>query len=165
MSPQDPINIEESAGPRPGQFTAMISSTALDLPEHRALVHQACLDAGVFPIGMEQLPAQDETGVAASLKTVDKADIYIGVYAFRYGWVPAGRGVSITEMEFDHASERKAEGKLREILVFIAHDNHPFTARDVEANEVAQEKLSKFKARAAEGRVRKEFKSAEELQR
>ncbi|MFL6256652.1 MAG: DUF4062 domain-containing protein [Pyrinomonadaceae bacterium] len=143
----------------------MISSTALDLPEHRALVHQACLDAGVFPIGMEQLPARDASGIAASLEMVDQADLYIGIYAFRYGWVPDGRDVSITEMEFDRAVKRKAEGKLREILIFTAHEDHAFTKRDVEADKVAQEKLDKFKVRAAEGRVRKEFKSAEELHR
>jgi tetratricopeptide (TPR) repeat protein len=165
MTHPNPIPAEESAEPRPGQFTAMISSTALDLPEHRALVHKACLEAGVFPIGMEQLPARDATGIAASLEMVEQADIYIGVYAFRYGWVPGGQDISITEMEFDRAVARKKEGKLREILVFIAHEEHPVTKRDVEADKVAQEKLDKFKARAADGRVRKEFKSAEELQR
>jgi tetratricopeptide (TPR) repeat protein len=165
MSPPNPTPVESSAGPRPGQLTAMISSTALDLPEHRALAHKACLEAGVFPIGMEQLPARDETGIAVSLKMVDEADIYIGVYAFRYGWVPDGEDVSITEMEFDRAAARKAEGKLREILIFTAHDEHAFTTRDVVADKSAQEKLIKFKARAADGRVRKEFKSAEELHR
>jgi tetratricopeptide (TPR) repeat protein len=165
MTPPDPTHVDASAGPRPGQFTAMISSTALDLPEHRALAHKACLDAGVFPIGMEQLPARDASGIAASLEMVEQADIYIGLYAFRYGWVPDGRDISITEMEFNHAVERKAEGTLREILVFTAHKEHAFTADDIEANEVAQEKLRQFKARAADGRVRKEFKSAEELHR
>ncbi|HJQ32016.1 MAG TPA: DUF4062 domain-containing protein [Pyrinomonadaceae bacterium] len=143
----------------------MISSTAFDLPEHRAQAHQACLDAGVFPIGMEQLPARDATGVAASLEMVEQADIYIGIYAFRYGWVPEGREVSITEMEFDCALERKAAGKLREILVFTAHEEHDFNVREIETSEVAQEKLRRFKERAAGGRVRKEFKSAEELHR
>jgi tetratricopeptide (TPR) repeat protein len=143
----------------------MISSTALDLPRHRELAHKACLEAGVFPIGMEQLPARDATGIAASFEMVDQADVYIGVYAFRYGWVPDGRDVSITEMEFDRAAARKAEGKLSEILVFTAHEKHAFTADDIEASEVAQEKLGKFKTRAADGRVRKEFKSAEELHR
>lgn len=143
----------------------MISSTALDLPEHRAQAHQACLDAGVFPIGMEQLPARDATGITASLEMVEQADIYIGIYAFRYGWVPDGEEISITEMEFNHAVARKAEGQLREILVFTAHREHAFTANDIEADKLAQERLGKFKARAADGRVRKEFKSAEELHR
>lgn len=143
----------------------MISSTALDLPEHRRLVHQACLDAGVFPIGMEQLSARDSTGIAVSLEMVDRADIYLGVYGPRYGWVPDGKDVSITEMEFDHAIARKNEGKLREILVFTAHKDHAFTVEDMEADAIAQEKLRKFKARAAHGRVRREFKNAEELHR
>src|ERR1051326_6001446 len=132
MSSPDPTHVDASDGPRPGQFTAMISSTALDLPRHRELVHKACLDAGVFPIGMEQLPARDATGIDASLGMVDEADIYIGVYAFRYGWMPEGQDVSITEMEFDRAVARKAEGRLREILVFTAHEEHAFNARDVE---------------------------------
>ena len=165
MTPPDPTLVEPSARPRPGQLTAMISSTALDLPEHRAQAHQACLDAGVFPIGMEQLPARDATGVAASLEMVEQADIYIGIYAFRYGWVPDGQDISITEMEFDHAVARKAEDKLQEILVFTAHKNHAVTFDDVEADKVAQEKLRKFKERAADRRVRREFKSAEELHR
>lgn len=165
MSPPDPTPVDASAAARPGQLTAVISSTALDLPEHRESAHRACLDAGVMPIGMEQLPARDATGIAASLELIDQADIYVGIYASRYGWVPAGRDISITEMEFDRAVERKAQGKLREILVFTAHKDHAFTAADVEADKVAQERLRKFKERAAGGRVRKEFKSAEELHR
>lgn len=143
----------------------MISSTALDLPEHRELAKQACLDAGFFPIGMEELPAQDATGIAASMEMVDQADVYLGVYAFRYGWIPEDQDVSITEMEFDRAVARKTEGKLQEILIFTAHKKHPFTAEDIEADKTAQAKLSEFKTRAATGRVRKEFKSAEELRR
>src|ERR1044072_1079614 len=165
MTTPDPTHVEASAGPRPGQLTAMISSTALDLPEHRALAHKACLEAGIFPIGMEQLPGQDSTGVDVSLEMVDQADIYIGIYAFRYGWVPDGQDISITEIAFDRALNHKAESKLYEILVFTAHKQHAFTADDIEADKVAQEKLDNFKARAAKGRVRKEFKSAEELHR
>ena len=91
----------------PGQFTAMISSTALDVPQHRAAVKEACIGAGVFPIGMEDLPARDESGINVSLEMVDEADIYLGIYAWRYGWVPDGKDISITEMEFDHAVKRK----------------------------------------------------------
>src|ERR1044072_4422636 len=109
MPPPTPPPLDAPTGPRPGQFTAMISSTAFDLPEHRALAHKACLDAGVFPIGMEQRPARDASGIAASLEMVEQADIYIGLYVLRYGWVPDGRDISIPEMEFNHAVERKAE--------------------------------------------------------
>jgi tetratricopeptide (TPR) repeat protein len=146
----------------------MISSTALDLPEHRAAVKEACIAAGFFPIGMEHLPARDANGIKVSLEMVDRADLYLGIYAWRYGWVPDfdnPKKISITEMEFDRAVERKTEGKLREILIFTAHKNHPCTVEDVEADKDAQKRLTAFKTKVADGRVRKEFKSAEELRR
>lgn len=151
---------------RPSQLTAMISSTALDLPEHRRQVVEACLCEGIFPIGMEHLPARDANGMRVSLEMVDKADIYIGVYAWRYGWIPdfdnPGQ-ISITEMEFNRASDRKQRGELKEILIFVMHDDHPIRARDKEDGAEAQEKLRQFKERASKGRVRLAFKSAEEL--
>ncbi|HEX4630467.1 MAG TPA: DUF4062 domain-containing protein [Chthoniobacterales bacterium] len=142
----------------------MISSTAVDLPEHRAAVKEACLAAGIFPIGMEHLPARDASGIKVSLEMVDNADIYLGIYAWRYGWVPE-KDISITEIEFDRAVERKVTGHIREILIFNAHRDHPCTVEDVEADTEAQKKLTAFKTKAATGRVRKEFRSVEELRR
>jgi tetratricopeptide (TPR) repeat protein len=141
----------------------MISSTALDLPDHRAAVRDACLSCGVFPIGMEALPARDATGIAVSLEMVDQADLYLGIYAFRYGWVPDGKDISVTEMEFDHAVERQKQGKLDELLIFTAHKTHPVTIEDIETGDVPQQKLAAFKTKATQGRVRKEFKSVDEL--
>jgi hypothetical protein len=142
---------------------AMISSTAVDLPEHRKQAVDACLREGILPVAMEQLPARDATGVQASLEMVDQADIYIGIYGWRYGWVPDGSDISITEMEFDHAVERKQRGQLKDILVFVMHEDHPVRPRDVETGDVAQAKLQRFKERASAGRVRLTFKSPEEL--
>ncbi len=155
----------DAAPAKPGQLTAMISSTALDLEQHRPAVEAACIGAGVFPIWMKHLPARDADGVKVSLEMVEQADLYIGVYAWRYGWVPDGGDKSITELEFDHAVQRKADGKLRELLIFTAHDDHPFTKKDIEADTTAQAKLAAFKARACDGRVKKDFSSVEELRR
>jgi tetratricopeptide (TPR) repeat protein len=142
---------------------AMISSTALDLPEHRRQVVEACLRESVFPIGMEQLPARDASGVQVSLEMVDQADIYIGVYAWRYGWVPESSDISITEMEFNRAVERQQRGELKEILIFVMHDEHDIKRRDMEADATAQKKLKMFKERASSGRVRKEFRNVDDL--
>jgi tetratricopeptide (TPR) repeat protein len=117
---------------------------------------------------MEHLPARDASGIAVSLEMVDKADIYLGIYAWRYGWVPDfdnPKKISITEMEFDHAVERKAAGELREILIFTAHEDHPFAKKDIEIGDEPQRKLAAFKTRACDGRVRQEFQSIEELRR
>src|ERR1035438_7487383 len=83
----------------------MISSTGRDLPEHRPQVEDACLRQGFFPVMMEHLPAADQA-VSASLKMVDSAQVYLGIIAYRYGTVPSGCAISITEMEYNRAVER-----------------------------------------------------------
>src|SRR4030095_10327019 len=102
----------------PKYKTAMISSTAVDLPEHRKEAMDACLRQSIRPLAMEYLPARDADAIRVSLEMVDEADIYIGIYAWRYGHVPEGHDISITEMEFNRAEER---GK--RILVFTIHND------------------------------------------
>ena len=143
---------------KPGQRCVMISSTALDLPEHRKQVFAACTCVEYFPIGMESLPARDSDAVQMSIEMVNKSDIYIGIFANRYGHVPQGHNISITEMEFNRAVERKIP-----ILIFIAHKDHLFTADAIETKPGAQTKLQKLKKLASKGRGRCEFNSSVEL--
>jgi hypothetical protein len=71
----------------PKRKTAMISSTSVDLPDHRREAMDACLHQGIRPIAMEHLPARDADAIRVSLEMVDEADIYIGIYAWRYGYI------------------------------------------------------------------------------
>ncbi len=88
---------------------------------------------------------------------VDQADIYLGVFAFRYGYVPKGHEVSITEMEYKRAVER---GIPR--LIFLMHGDHPVKSADVETGEGAI-KLEKFRQRVGQERVVNYFKSPADL--
>jgi len=141
----------------------MVSSTALDLPAHRKEVLDACLRQSTIPKMQEHLPASSsdaESGAEAirvSLEMVDEAEIYLGVFAHRYGYVPAGHDISITEMEYDHAVER---GLTR--LIFIMHDQHPVLASDVETGEGAL-KLKRLVERLKTENVVNFFKSPEDL--
>src|SRR2546425_8956889 len=84
------------------QLQVMISSTARDLPEHRKEVMDACLRQGMFPIMMEHLPSSDADAIAASLRMVDEADIYLLILAHRYGYIPKAHNptqISLTEIE------------------------------------------------------------------
>lgn len=142
---------------------AMISSTALDLPEHRKEVLDACLRQNMTPKMQEHLPASSasaESGAEAirvSLEMVDEAEVYVGVFASRYGYVPAGHDISITEMEYDRAVER---GITR--LVFLMHDDHPVKASDVETGAGA-EKLKALKERLKTENVVNFFDSPADL--
>src|SRR5437667_2127831 len=136
----------------------MISSTAIDLPEHRDLVKDACLRQGMFPVMMEHLPAAVADAIAESLRMVNEADIYLGIFAYRYGYVPKGYDISVTEMEYNRAVEL---GIPR--LIFLMHKKHPLTAEDFETGEGAV-KIDAFKERMKKERVVNFFKSPAELQ-
>jgi hypothetical protein len=135
----------------------MVSSTALDLPQHREHVMAACLMQNLFPKMMEYLPASDANAIKASLRMVDEADLYVGVIAFRYGYVPKGHRISITEMEYDRAGQR---GIPR--LMFLMDENHPLRVADVETGPGA-DKLRAFRERIGVDRVIGRFKSPEDL--
>src|SRR6266487_3115040 len=136
----------------------MISSTAIDLPEHRDLVKDACLRQGMYPVMMEHLAAVDADAIAESLRIVNEANIYLGIFAYRYGYVPEGYDISITEMEYNRAVER---GIPR--LIFLMDEEHDVKPADVEKGDGAV-KLDALKERLKAERVVNFFKSPAELQ-
>ena len=75
-----------------------ISSTYLDNQERRKIVEDAILRAGMKPIGMERYTAAINPTVDECLKDARECEIYLGIIAYRYGWIPDGER-SITEME------------------------------------------------------------------
>ncbi len=136
----------------------MISSTARDLPEHREKVMDACLRLRVFyPDMMEHLTATDANALEVSLAIADRADVYIGVIGVRYGYVPDGELISVTEAEYNRALELNTPR-----LIFVMSDKHPVRAADVETGAGA-EKLKKFKERLQTERVVAFFDSADDL--
>ena len=138
-------------------LTVMISSTARDLPEHRRQVMDACLAQGMLPKAMEHLPASDADAMKISRQMVDQTDIYLGVIAFRYGHVPAGHSISITEMEYNRAIERGIP-----CLIFFMHEDHLLKAADVEKGKGAV-RLDQFKKRLGKAHVVNFFRSPEDL--
>lgn len=142
----------------------MISSTALDLPDHREAVRAACLEQGMFPVMMEHLAAGDDA-ISASLKMVDDADIYLLVLAHRYGNVPTKnnpQAISITEMEYNRALDRDRNIQR---AVFIADEAQPlsdFKIDDIETGKNA-DKLKNLKERCKSKNVVKFFRSPADL--
>lgn len=93
----------------PTQDTIMdvfISSTSRDLEKHRKQAIDAVWRREWYPRAMESGTAKPLNAIEVSLGWVDKAEIYIGIFAHRYGYVPDGYEISITEMEYRRALER-----------------------------------------------------------
>src|ERR1043165_5722535 len=136
---------------------AMISSTAQDLWIHRKAVMDACLSLDVFPSMMEHMPATDADAIGASLKMVDGADIYIGIFANRYGYVPEDENISITEMEYQRAIERHIP-----TLIFLIDPQHPPITGESETPENVT-KLHTLKEKLKKQHVVNFFKSPDDL--
>jgi hypothetical protein len=63
--------------------TIYLSSTYEDLKDYRRAVYEALRKAGHQVIAMEDYVATDQRPVEKCLNDVVKADIYIGLFAFR----------------------------------------------------------------------------------
>ncbi len=101
-------------------ITIYLSSTYKDLKDYRRAVYEGLRKSGHEVKLMEDYAAADQRPVDKCLKDVEAADIYIGLFAFRYGYIPPSHhnnpnSLSITELEYRHA---EALGKPH--LTFVA---------------------------------------------
>lgn len=65
-----------------------VSSTFEDLKEHRAAAIHVLRQLGHEVLAMEDLIAASATPLAKVLEMVDRSEAYVGVFAWRYGYVP-----------------------------------------------------------------------------
>jgi CheY-like chemotaxis protein len=134
-----------------------ISSTFKDLVHHRAKVADAVERLGQQGVRMEVFGARPNEASVASLEELEAAEVFVGIYAHRYGEIPAGSSVSITRMEFDLA---KKLGK--PILSFVVDDDYPWPPKHVEL-EPGYSKLLALKHDIGCSLIRDTFTTAEDL--
>jgi hypothetical protein len=82
---------------------AFLSSTYVDLVEHRRVAVDALERLGSDVVRMEVSGARPQEPSEACFDEIDRSDLFVGVYAHRYGHVRSGSRTSITEDEFWHA--------------------------------------------------------------
>ena len=104
-----------------------LSSTYLDLIEHRKAVVQALRTMGEDVEHMEIFGARNEEPTKASLEELDECQVLVGIYAYRYGTVPKGSKSSVTEQEYLHATSKEIP-----ILVFIVNNEHDWPPKKMD---------------------------------
>ncbi|MFN8411434.1 MAG: DUF4062 domain-containing protein [Anaerolineales bacterium] len=114
-----------------------ISSTYKDLIEHRKAAHDALEKLGLHVIWMEAFGARPEESTEACLNEIEESDLFIGIYAYRYGYIPIGLDISITEQEFDHAQELD-----KPTFGFVVDEDHAWSPKHIEHNQ--KDKLDAF---------------------
>jgi tetratricopeptide (TPR) repeat protein len=156
-----PVAKRDNASDHPD---VMVSSTYLDLRQHREAAVDALLRLGYFPIGMEYDSAKSgKDTIDASLAKVKKAHAYVGIISHRYGGVPTDgkrnpKELSITELEYRAALARDIP-----VYMFVMSDKHPVTLEDVEKVEANRTKLASLKEDVRLRSIYAEFSSVEML--
>jgi uncharacterized protein DUF4062/NB-ARC domain-containing protein len=85
-----------------------VSSTYEDLKDYRAKVNEGLRRAGYELVAMEDYPAFDQRPLQKCLDDVASCQLYIGILAKRYGYIPDQdnpQGLSITEREYLQATQ------------------------------------------------------------
>jgi tetratricopeptide (TPR) repeat protein len=136
--------------------TVFLSSTSRDLRHYRDAAFAACRELGLAVVGMEDFQAMEVGATAASLAQLDRADVYLGIFAHRYGFVEPGYPASVTELEFDHALQRGLD-----CLCFLVDPNYPWPDEDIEHEQLPR--LERLKERLRQGRIVRTFRSPEDM--
>lgn len=110
-----------------------VSSTSTDLKDYRVAVIAALRKMGMNPVCMEDYVAQDRLPVDKCLEDVAECDVYVGIFAWRYGFIPPGYNKSITELEF-----RKAVDKGIPSLIFLLDENTEWPSEFCDAKNEAK---------------------------
>jgi eukaryotic-like serine/threonine-protein kinase len=137
-----------------------ISSTKVDLPRHRAEVKEALIKNGYFPVEMDDFGARDVDPVTGCLRLVAESQLFLGIYAWRYGYVPPGRERSITAEELEQA---RRLGKPR--FCFVVDETYPWPAAPGVPDEGPEprERLEALKVSLRSERMVASFTTPEKL--
>jgi hypothetical protein len=102
-----------------------VSSTFEDLKAFRRAVYDQLRKLRIDAVAMEDYVAGEKRPLAKCLEDVADSDIYVGIFAWRYGYIPKDdnpESRSITELEYRAAGEHS-----KERLIFLLRDDAPWT--------------------------------------
>lgn len=135
-----------------------LSSTFADLAEHRAAVQSGLRQLGVVDVSMEHFGARDERPADECVRLVrDESDLFVGIYAHRYGYVPGGWDCSISELEYRAASDARLPR-----FVYLIDENHPWLPGYIDYGE-PHDRLLTFKTSLTQRHFCQTFAGKEDL--
>jgi len=141
-----------------------ISSTYSDLKDYREAVYQTLRQLRYDVIAMEDYVAADQRPLDRCLADVAECDVYIGIFAWRYGHIPSKNnpeGKSITELEFRKACET---GKTRLIFLLDENASWPFVLTDAKTGEGGKgQRIEELRQEVRGDKLVSSFKTTDEL--
>jgi hypothetical protein len=135
-----------------------LSSTYVDLARHRAAAQSAIRQLGAVDVSMEHFGARDERPAAECISLVkNESDLFVGVYAHKYGYMPEGAEMSISEMEYHAASEIPLPR-----FIYIVDDNCPWIPAHIDSGQNSK-RLQEFKAMLLKRHICQRFGTEDQL--
>src|SRR6476659_241401 len=74
--------------PMSERLDVFISSTSKDLTGYRQRVDDVVMKIGMHPIMMEDFNPSDGNAMQVCYDKVQESEVFIGIYAHRYGYIP-----------------------------------------------------------------------------
>jgi hypothetical protein len=133
-----------------------ISSTFEDLKDYREATLRALKKLDHVGDDMVFWSADERQPLDLSLERVRQSELLVLLVAHRYGYIPPGSEVSITEAEY--ATARAAQIP---VLAFLLDENVPWPPAHVDREHY--ENLMRFKERVSTENVRSTFRSPDDL--
>lgn len=138
--------------------TIFVSSTFTDLKTHRELVREAIERLEFGSHAMEFFGALPETPKEECLRLVRSSNVYVGIFAMRYGSTDPESDKSLTQLEYEEAQSLH----LPSLIYLIDEDSHSIFPKHVDTGPAA-EKLATLKAALKKSHVVNFFSSPEDL--
>jgi hypothetical protein len=146
------------------QLKIYLSSTFEDLKDYRERVYRELRTLRHDVIAMEDYVAADVRPVDKCLADVRASDIYVGLFAWRYGYVPPKHNpqkLSVTDLELREAVKHK-----KPRLLFILKDTAMWPPARMDANTGDNERgdrITTLRRELREDLLAGGFESADEL--
>jgi hypothetical protein len=132
-----------------------VSSTKVDLDACRTRVSYVIRRFGDLDVAMEHYAAGEIRPLDRCLQDVANCDVYVGIFAWRSGFVPDGYTESITELEYAQAERLK-----KPRLIFLLDEDAPWPPKWIDKDRTSIERL---RARVSNATVAAFFKTEDGL--
>lgn len=140
-----------------------LSSTKGDLAETRLSMLRFLEVLRSDLISMEVFGSDETRPKEFCLQQVERCNLFIGIYAERYGTIDSESGLSITELEYDRSYQMLQEGRLLGLLVYIVDPKTDWPINCVDREEKQVAKLEALKKKLTQRHTIAFFRSTEEL--
>ena len=145
-----------------------LSSTFEDLREFRSAAFDGLDKAGLEVARMESYTAADARPLDLCLADLRTCDIYVGIFAWRYGYTPPAAHGNASELSITELEYREADRCGLTKLVFLSHHDteHDWAEKfndEAAGRPASWAKLMRLRDEVAQDKVASFFRTPEEL--